>query len=383
VAFLDGLPVPEGAEDRYDTPATSPLHASVYEHGARAIDRSLPVGAHGLPLMGSGDWNDGMNRVGSAGRGESVWLAWFLCSIVIAWLPLARSRAEPERVQRWETALAGWRLALNTAAWDGAWFKRAFFDDGSSLGSASQPEARIDLIAQAWSVLSEQTSPERQRLAMDAVEKNLVDEALGLIRLLNPPLQHASPSAGYIQAYPPGVRENGGQYAHAGVWALMAAAQLALQEPGHIHARNTPYRYFTYLSPAHRATHPQWGKAYGVEPYAMAADVYSQPPFEGRGGWSWYTGAAGWLHRAALESILGLHLQSDELWFTPCLPAHWPQAELTLQREGRSMHFLLVRTKAEEALASCATPDARMLRVGERLGWKALPPRSSFVIPTQ
>ena len=373
VYFLTGPPVPEGQEDRYDTPATSALQASIYEHGARAIDRSLPVGVHGLPLMGSGDWNDGMNRVGSEGRGESVWLAWFLCGIVTDWLPLARARGEDSRAQRWEAALAGWRLALNTEAWDGAWFKRAFFDDGSPLGSASQPEARIDLIAQAWAVLSDQTTPERQRLAMDAVEAHLVDFEHGLIRLLDPPLQHASPSAGYIQAYPPGVRENGGQYTHAGVWALMAAAKLALREPAHVFARNTPYRYFTYLSPAHRAAHPRWGAAYGVEPYVVAADVYSAAPCAARGGWSWYTGAAGWLHRAAVESILGLHRHADELWFTPCLPAHWPRAELTLRRDGRALHVVLLRAQPGAVQAADAEPGARLLRVGERLRWSELP----------
>ena len=379
--FLDGAPLPEGAEDRYDTPGISAETASVYEHGARAIDRSLPVGAHGLPLMGSGDWNDGMNRVGSEGRGESVWLAWFLCGIVSAWLPLARARGERDRARAWEAALAGWRVALGSEAWDGAWFKRAFFDDGSPLGSATQAEARIDLIAQAWSVLSGQTSPERQRLAMDAVEAQLVDPAHGLIRLLDPPLQHASPSAGYIQAYPPGVRENGGQYAHAGVWALMAAATLAQREPGNAAAQDTPYRYFTYLSPAHRAAHADWGPRYGVEPYVMAADVYSQPPYEGRGGWSWYTGAAGWLHRAALGSILGLQIGAEDLCFTPCLPTHWLQAELTLVRDGRHMRFVLVRGDPQVALAACTEPHAQLLRVGEPLRWTDLPQNSCCVVP--
>jgi cyclic beta-1,2-glucan synthetase len=381
VGFLEGPPVPEGAEDRYDTPAISALRGSVFEHGARAIDRSLPVGAHGLPLMGSGDWNDGMNRVGSEGRGESVWLGWFLCGIVTAWLPLARKRAEIERVKRWTAALAGWRKALDAQAWDGAWFKRAFFDDGSPLGSSSQPEAHIDLIAQAWSVLSQEASPKRQRMAMDAVEVELVDADHGLIRLLTPPLVHAQPSAGYIQAYPPGVRENSGQYAHAGVWALMAAAQLALREPGDLYARNTPYQYFTYLSPAHRAANPQWGAVYGLEPYVMAADVYSAPPYTGRGGWSWYTGAAGWMHRAAVESILGLNQHADELWFTPCLPCHWPRAEITLRRENRTMQFVLVRAEPQNALAACALPGAQLLPVGEHLRWKQLPPQSCFVIP--
>ena len=389
VGFLEGPPVPEGAEDRYDTPAISAQRASVFEHGARAIDRSLRVGAHGLPLMGSGDWNDGMNRVGSAGQGESVWLGWFLCDIVTAWLPLAKARGEVERVQRWTVALAGWREALEVQAWDGAWYKRAFFDDGSPLGSAGQPEARIDLIAQAWSVLSNMAPPEHQRLAMNAVEAQLVDAEHGLVRLLTPPLVHAQPSAGYIQAYPPGVRENGGMYAHAGVWALMASAALARRDAGQTdqapkassEAHNTPYRYFTYLSPAHRAANPHWGALFGVEPYVMSADVYSAPPYTGRGGWSWYTGAAGWMHRAALESILGLHLQAEELWFTPCLPTHWPQAEITLRREHRTMRFVLVRAEPQHALALCKQPDAQLLAVGQRLRWQDLPPQSCCVVP--
>jgi len=380
VLFLEGAAVPEGAEDRYDTPRISAEAASIYEHGARAIDRSLPVGAHGLPLMGSGDWNDGMNRVGSGGRGESVWLAWFLCVIVRDWLPLARSRGECDRAHAWEAALAGWRVALNSQAWDGAWFKRAFFDDGSPLGSSTQEEASIDLIAQAWAVLSEETSAERQRQVMDAVETLLVDPGHGLIRLLTPPLVHARPSAGYIQAYPPGVRENGGQYAHAGVWALMAAADVALQAPVHAFGRNTPYRYFTYLSPAHRSAHPAWSKVYGLEPYAMAADVYSQSPHSGRGGWSWYTGAAGWLHRAAVESIFGLHLQAEELWFTPCLPLHWPHAEISLTRGGRSMQFLLVSAGHSATQLDEIAAGAVQLQVGERLRWRELPSDSRFVI---
>ena len=381
VGFLDGPPVPEGAEDRYDTPSVSERQGSVFEHGARAIDRSLRVGAHGLPLMGSGDWNDGMNRVGIEGRGESVWLGWFLSVIVTDWLPLARARGEAERVLRWETALDGWRHALDTEAWDGAWYRRAFFDDGSPLGSAGQAEARIDLIAQTWAVLSDQAPTDRQRLAMDAVEQLLVDPDSGLIRLLTPPLAHAQPSAGYLQAYPPGVRENGGQYAHAGVWALMAAAKVALRETGHAYARNTPYRYFTFLSPAHRAAHTKWGAAYGAEPYAMAADVYSEPPFVGRGGWTWYTGAAGWLHRAAMESILGLHIEGGRLWFTPCLPLHWPRAELTLLRDGRSMRFMVVRADPLSAMASCNDAEAQWLQVGERLVWTDLPQHSCIVIP--
>lgn len=335
--------------------------------------------------MGTGDWNDGMNRVGHGGQGESVWLAWFLCAIVHDWIPLAHGAGDTGRVARWKAAHEGWRRALQGPAWDGQWFKRAFFDDGSPLGSASRSEASIDVIAQAWSVLSTPAWSSRQRSAMEAVETNLVLPEAGLIQLLAPPLVRSVPSAGYIQAYPPGVRENGGQYSHAGVWALMAAAALAVRTPtlqaGAAPATDTPYRYFTYLSPAHRSLHPEWGKHYAVEPYVMAGDVYSQPPYTGRGGWSWYTGSAGWMHRAAVESIMGLHLRAETLFFTPCLPAHWPEAELTLTREGRSMRFILVRANPAQALEKCATSDAQLLGVAERLRWRSLPAHSCFVIP--
>ncbi len=377
--FLEAPPVPDGEEDAYSVPAIGVQGASLYEHAARAIDHSLRIGVHGLPLMGGGDWNDGMNRVGYQGQGESVWLGWFLCAIVPGWIELAQRRGDLGRAQSWAQALADWQTALQGPAWDGAWFRRAFFDDGSVLGSAAQGEARIDLIAQAWAVISAQASPERQHTAMQAVETHLVDPDAGLIRLLTPPLVHAQPSAGYIQAYPAGVRENGGQYAHAGVWALMAWSLVARRDAAGSHDGDTPYRYFTYLSPAHRAAHPQRGALYGLEPYAMAADVYSEPPYAGRGGWSWYTGAAGWMHRAVVESILGLHQQADVLFFTPCLPAHWPRAELTLVRDGVHLRFIVLRAHAADV--QVAEPLARCLAVGERLRWHGLPAGSVFVIP--
>jgi cyclic beta-1,2-glucan synthetase len=385
VAFLEGAAIPVGAEDAYYTPTVSSEQASVYEHGARAIDRSLAVGAHGLPLMGSGDWNDGMNRVGIEGRGESVWLGWFLCQVVADFAPLARARGDEARALRWELAAQGWKSALNGIAWDGQWFKRAFFDDGQALGSQANPEARIDLIAQAWAVLSKAAEPDLQRQALAALDTYLVDPQAGLIKLLDPPLVHAVPSAGYIQAYPPGVRENGGQYSHAGVWALMAQAEMAKSQPDDRMGLDTPYRYFTYLSPAHRASHPVRGPVYGIEPYVMAGDVYSQPPYVGRGGWSWYTGAAAWLHRAAIESIFGLQQGSQDLIFTPCLPSDWQQAELTLVRDGRSMRFILVRATARVALemtaSTCAPLVAQLLHPGQPLPWTGLAPHSCFVVP--
>ncbi|MDM0012613.1 glucoamylase family protein [Variovorax sp. J22P168] len=357
VAFLDGPEIPPGAEDAYYPPRTSEQDATVYEHGARAIDKSLATGAHGLPLMGTGDWNDGMNRVGHEGRGESVWLAWFLCSVVERYAPFAAARGEHARLQRWQTARQGWIAALHAAGWDGAWFRRAFFDNGAPLGSSLNDECAIDLIAQAWSVLSGASSDPYTRPALASMKARLHDEPLGLMRLLDPPLAHSSNSPGYIQAYPPGVRENGGQYSHAAVWALMAQA-LA----GDI---DDAWQTFEGLSPAHRARHPQRGPAYEIEPYVMAGDVYSAAPYAGRGGWSWYTGSAAWLHRAAVETLLGLSVRGDQLSLTPRVPAAWPGFEIALRLAGRRFTLRHGRAGAEAVTHRAA--------IGEWVIWRQWP----------
>ncbi len=380
VPFIEGITIPEGAEDAYYTPTVSSDTATVYDHAARSIDRSLRVGSHGLPLMGSGDWNDGMNRVGHEGRGESVWLAWFLCKIVADFAPVARARGDSERAQRWEAAATGWKTALLTTAWDGEWFKRAFFDDGQALGSHVNPEARIDLIAQAWAVLSGVAPRDVQRAALMSVEAHLVDHDAGLLRLLDPPLVNATPSAGYIQAYPPGVRENGGQYSHGAVWALMAQAEFATAHPETMEIGELPYRYFTYLSPAHRAIHPKYGATYGIEPYVMAGDVYTHSPYIGRGGWSWYTGSAAWMHRAAIESIFGLRQTAQTISFKPCLPSHWPQAELTLKRDGWTARFIFVRGSDADLKEVASKWNATLLQSGQPLDWTKLTGESEWVI---
>ncbi len=382
VPFIEAGPIPEGAEDAYTTPTVSSRTASVYEHGALAIDHSLRVGVHGLPLMGSGDWNDGMNRVGHLGRGESVWLAWFLCQQVAQYAPVARQRGDTARAARWEEASLGWQTALMVDAWDGQWFKRAFFDDGQPLGSHTNSEARIDLIAQAWAVLSNAAPHALQRIALEAVENSLVNHEAGLIKLLDPPLAHSVPSAGYIQAYPPGVRENGGQYSHGAVWALMAQAEFATRanKLGNGGSTDLAYRYFTYLSPAHRAAHPTHGAVYGIEPYVMAGDVYTHAPYVGRGGWSWYTGSAAWMHRAAIESIFGLRLSAQELSFVPCLPSHWLQAEITLLRDGKKMRFILLRDTPSASLKATAQWAAQLLLIGQALQWQTLAADTCFVI---
>ena len=339
--FLQGRPVPDGQEDVYEVPASSDETATIYEHAARTIDVSLAVGAHGLPLFGTGDWNDGMNRVGPEGRGESVWMGFFLCGVIDALRPLALARGEAVRAGRWQLARKALAGALDAHAWDGEWYRRGWFDDGSVLGTHTDSECRIDLIVQAWAVLTGATRPERARQALDSAWRELHDRDAHLLRLLWPPLQHHQPPAGYIQAYPGGVRENGGQYNHGAVWALMASAQLGQAE--------RTWAAFTAISPAHRGVH---GAPYGLEPYAVAGDVETAPPHAGRGGWSWYTGAAGWLLRASVESICGVHLADGQLRVQPCLPPHWRQARVRLQVGSRRLQVLVQRAPTGAGIAA-------------------------------
>ena len=369
VAFITGADIPEGAEDAYYAPETSEQTASVYEHCARTIDRSLPTGIHGLPLMGTGDWNDGMNRVGHEGRGESVWLAWFLCSVVQSFAPLAKARGDTERAEKWLRARDGWIKALHSHGWDGQWFRRAFFDNGEPLGSSSNAECRIDLIAQAWSVLSGASTDAFIQPAMQAMKQQLVDADAGLLRLLNPPLEKSENNPGYIQAYPPGVRENGGQYSHAAVWALMAQAQTGDTEAA--------WESFRALSPAHRSEHPTRGPVYELEPYVMAGDVYGAAPYTGRGGWSWYTGSAAWLHRAALETLLGLSVRQGELSLNPRVPADWPSFEISLNLHERLVTLRWQR--AGVALDNGFKPD-RVIAPGQVLVLADLPARSLLLV---
>jgi cyclic beta-1,2-glucan synthetase len=341
VPFLEGHEVPAGAEDIYETPRESEETATVWEHAARALDRSLAFGVHGLPLMGSGDWNDGMNRVGIEGRGESVWLAWFQLTLLAPMAALARQRGEAARAERWAARAVLLRQAVDGPGWDGAWYRRAFFDDGQALGSAANAECRIDLIAQAWAMFSAPAAgpvPPRAKQALQSAAALLFDDRAALLRLLHPPLQQQQPSAGYIQAYPPGVRENGGQYSHAAAWAAMAFAQAG--------DAASAWRAWRSVSPAHRhqldAEPAANGRVrYGLEPYAVAGDVYADAPWPGRGGWSWYTGAAGWQYRAAVESLLGLQRQGSRVRFTPVLPPGWPAVCVTLRWAGLAHHFHL------------------------------------------
>jgi len=285
---------------------------------------------------------------------------------------VARERDDHQRAQRWEDAARGWKDALQSHAWDGQWYKRAFFDDGSALGSHANAECRIDLIAQAWSVLSDAAPPAFQRIALASMDEQLVGRDTGLVKLLTPALATQQPSAGYIQAYPKGVRENGGQYSHAGVWALMAQARA-----GH---GDVAYRYFVGLSPAHRSQHPTLGGAYAIEPYVMAGDVYTEAPYVGRGGWSWYTGSAAWMHRAAIESMFGLKQRATTLWFEPCLPSHWDRAELRLRRGNRQWRFIFLRGDAAVVSKVLDAESAASLAPGETLNWQVDAAPDCFVL---
>ena len=307
VPWLEGAALEEHQQEAYFEPKESEDRATLYEHCARALDRSLEVGRHGLPLMGAGDWNDGMNRVGHEGRGESVWLGWFLLANLKEFAGIADSRAEAEaeRAARWRGVAASLEASLEREAWDGAWYRRAFFDDGTPLGSAENDECQIDSISQSWAVLSGAGSEERARQAMESVERRLVRRESGLLLLFSPPFDRTPLDPGYIKGYLPGIRENGGQYTHAAIWSVAAFAMLGEGDKA--------ADLFNLLNPIHHTSGRADLHRYKVEPYAIAADVYSEPPHEGRGGWTWYTGAAGWLYRAGLEWILGFQKRGSAL----------------------------------------------------------------------
>ncbi len=314
--FLEGETLAAEREDAYFEPVISGETATVFEHCARALDLRLTTGAHGLPLMGTGDWNDGMNRVGHQGRGESVWLAWFLHATFTHFAPIATARGERERAQRWLAHAAGLKEALEKEAWDGAWYRRAYYDDGTPLGSTANTECRIDSIAQSWGVISGASDPVRARKAMASVEDYLVKTEDSLVLLFAPPFNQTSQDPGYIKGYLPGIRENGGQYTHAAAWSVIAFAMLGLGDKAH--------ELFSMLNPVNHAVTRSSMSRYRVEPYVAVADVYSEPPHVGRGGWSWYTGSSGWLYRAGLEWILGITVRAETLHLEPCIPRTWP-----------------------------------------------------------
>ena len=356
--FVTARLLEAGEDEAYLPTAPAGERASVYEHCCRAIDRSLSVGAHGLPLMGTGDWNDGMNLVGREGRGESVWMAFFLYDVLRGFEPLCAARGDTARAERYAAHRAALTRAVEENAWDGAWYRRAYFDDGSPLGTAQGTECRIDVLPQAWAVLSGAAPRARCERAMDALERELVLPEGRLIRLLAPPFDTSDPTPGYIQGYVPGIRENGGQYTHAATWAVRATAALGRRERA--------LALLEMILPPNHARTPEDVAVYQVEPYVMTADVYAVPPHVGRGGWSWYTGSSGWMLRVALESVLGLRMEDGErLVLRPCVPDVWREFRLTYRLpDGGTRYAIRVR--------STAGSTAQV--VGVRVDGKALAP---------
>ncbi|MDO9416651.1 GH36-type glycosyl hydrolase domain-containing protein [Pararhizobium sp.] len=329
IAFIEGPALAEGQHDSFFQPEISERKATLYEHSAVALDLAIArTGENGLPLILGGDWNDGMNRVGIDGRGTSTWLGWFLAGTLDSFIAIAEARGDSARVKAWQAHLVRLREALETAGWDGDYYRRGYFDDGEPLGSKSSNECRIDSIAQSWSVISGQGDAARSRQAMDAVMTELVDNDNRVIRLFTPPLSETAQDPGYIKAYPPGVRENGGQYTHAATWAVLALAQQGrAQEAWHC---------WQMLNPITHAYDRDSAERYRVEPYVVAADVYGAGELAGRGGWTWYTGSAGWLYRVAVEGILGITQRGNRLIVRPVVPPHWPGFSATLKHDGRS-----------------------------------------------
>jgi cyclic beta-1,2-glucan synthetase len=323
VSFLDGPTLAVGQDELYFEPRVSVQSGTLFEHCARALDRSLAVGSHGLPLIGTGDWNDGMNRVGAAGKGESVWLGWFLHTNLWEFARLAEARGEHQRAEMWRLHVSALKAALEREAWDGEWYRRAYFDDGTPLGSATNTECRIDSIAQSWGVISGAAEPARAARAMAAVEKYLVRRGDSLILLFTPPFDQASPDPGYVKGYPPGVRENGGQYTHAAIWSVLAFAAIGDGDKAG--------ELFSLLNPINHASTRAGVYRYKAEPYVIAADVYAEPPHVGRGGWTWYTGSAGWMYRAGIEWILGFRVRGTMLHLDPCIPRAWQGFEISFR----------------------------------------------------
>nr|WP_148268521.1 glucoamylase family protein [Komagataeibacter medellinensis] len=333
VPFLEGPALPLNEHDRFMIPVRSALTGTLFEHCARALDHSMAVGTHGLPLMGTGDWNDGMNRVGEKGQGESVWLGWFLHATLGAFIPLARARGEHTRAQAWQDHAQALVTALE-ATWDGDWYLRAYFDDGTPLGTHKAAECEIDAISQSWAVLSGVAPPERGEHAMRSVMTHLVRRQDGLVLVLTPPFNTAEPDPGYIRGYPPGIRENGGQYTHAALWTVMAMAALGDGDQAHA--------LLHMLNPINHARTPADVARYRLEPYVVAADIYSTPPHVGRGGWSWYTGSAGWMQRVGVETILGIRIVGTQLVVQPCIPHQWPQFRALVRWRTATYHITVL-----------------------------------------
>jgi cyclic beta-1,2-glucan synthetase len=334
IPFLEGPALPRERHDAFFEPGISEQSASLFEHCQLGLE-GVQLGAHGLPLIGTGDWNDGMNRVGEHGRGESVWLGWFLHATLNAFAPIAQARGELALATAWLSQATRLRAALEQHAWDGEWYRRGFYDDGTPLGSANNDECQIDAIAQSWSVISGAANAARAKRAMEALDAQLLQRDPPLALLFTPPFEKSAQEPGYVKAYPRGIRENGGQYTHAAVWTAIAFAMQG--------NATRAMEVFNMLNPVRRSATRADVQRYKVEPYAVAADVYSEGPHAGRGGWTWYTGSAGWLYRAGLEWILGFRLHENRVTLAPCVPPEWPEFTIHYRHRSTPYEFIVGR----------------------------------------
>jgi cellobiose phosphorylase len=361
VHFIEGRPLNAEDESYYDMPNASHRTASLYEHAALAVKHGLRMGEHGLPLMGGGDWNDGMNLIGEHGKGESVWMGFFVCEVLREFSALARSNKDDAFAQVCDGARDSLAVALETHAWDGQWYRRAYFDDGTPLGTHTGVECQIDSIAQSWAVISGVAPRERSRKALDSLAARLVNPQQRIVKLLDPPFNGKGPNPGYISGYVPGVRENGGQYTHGAIWAAMAFAASG-------DARRS-WDIVDMINPINHARTPAEVAVYKVEPYVMAADVYSVAPHTGRGGWSWYTGSAGWMYRLLVEAVLGLRLEVVDghasLLLDPRIPPHWTTFEVDYVYQTTFYRLQFDRTGNQA--------EPRVTLDGRALGTRRLP----------
>jgi cyclic beta-1,2-glucan synthetase len=331
--FLQGVALEKGQKDSYGHYEPGAETHTLYEHCRRALERGTTAGQHGLPLIGSHDWNDGMNRVGIDGQGESVWLGWFLYATLTRFAPIGERQGDVEQAAVYRKQARQLQQALEEHGWDGNWYRRAYYDDGTPLGSAENTECQIDSIAQSWAVLSGAADPLRAAQAMESVAERLVRHDDQLILLFTPPFDKTPRDPGYIKGYLPGIRENGGQYTHAALWAVWAFAELGQGDLAE--------SLFWLLNPIYHSDTPEKVIRHRVEPYVIAADVYSVEPHVGRGGWTWYTGSAGWMVRLGVEAILGLRRAGKVLRIDPCIPIDWPGYELSY-RDGETLYQIHV-----------------------------------------
>ncbi|WP_026309544.1 glycoside hydrolase family 94 protein [Niabella aurantiaca] len=339
ISFIDGRPLRPDEESYYDLPVFLNHWETLYNHCKYAIRYGLKFGAHGLPLIGSGDWNDGMDKVGAEGKGESVWLAFFLYDVLTHFDVIAEDYGDADFATICKNEAQKLKEYIHQNAWDGGWYRRAYFDDGTPLGSATNEECKIDSISQSWSLLSGGGEPDRSLLGMNALNEHLVDRRNKIIKLLTPPFDQSDLYPGYIKGYVPGVRENGGQYTHAAIWSIMAFA--ALKDKDRV------WELFSMVNPVNHARTAADVEKYKVEPYVMAADVYGAPPHEGRGGWTWYTGSAGWTYQLSVGSILGLRREGDRLYLDPCVPDTWEEYEIRY-RFGKTFYFLYIKNRNKD-----------------------------------